>query len=136
MRHILLGIVGLSGGMIIASALVAFLIGLNIIPRYAGITHTAKHVMLYENCVIAGAIWGNILTVYPVTLPPGGWVPYVVGLFGGIFIGSWIIALTEVLDMIPIMSRMAGLKSGFAAIIILTALGKTIFSLIFFYNGW
>lgn len=135
-KHIFLGIIGLAGGVITASGLVALLIELKIIPRYAGITRTANRIMLYENCIACGALWGNIMTVYPIELHAGKWVSGMIGLFGGIFIGSWIIALTEVLDIIPIMARRIGMKKGFAAIIIATALGKMFFSLVFFYNGW
>ena len=76
------------------------------------------------------------MTIYPMEFHMGRWLTGVIGLFGGIFIGSWIIALTEVLDIIPIMARRIGMKKGFAAIIIATALGKMIFSLVFYYNRW
>lgn len=135
-KHILLGGISLSGGVITAAGLVALLIELKIIPRFAAITHTANRIILYENCIAAGALWGNIMTIYPMEFHMGRWLTGVIGLFGGIFIGSWIIALTEVLDIIPIMARRIGMKKGFAAIIIATALGKMIFSLVFYYNRW
>ena len=69
--HWFVGMVGLFGGIVIASGLVALLIGLNIIPRYAGITHTAHHMLLYENCAMAGAIVGNLFTLYEWKLPFG-----------------------------------------------------------------
>lgn len=134
--HFFLSIIGLAGGVITAGGLVALLIELKIIPRYAGITHTANRIILYENCIVGGALWGNIMTIYPMQLQMGRWLPCVIGLFGGIFIGSWIIALTEVLDIIPIIARRIGITKGFAGIIIATALGKMLFSLIFFYHGW
>ena len=40
-NEVIAAIVGLSGGMVVATALAAFIIGLGIIPRYAGVTHTA-----------------------------------------------------------------------------------------------
>lgn len=134
--HILLGITGFSGGIIIAGGLVAFLIELKIVPRYAGITSTAKKVLLYENCIVAGSIWGNLMTVYPISLPLGTWFLYLFGLCGGIFIGSWIIALTEVLDILPITVRRVGVKKGFASIVIAAALGKVIASLCFSFFRW
>lgn len=134
--RIFLGVLGLSGGIVIAGGLVALIMELKIIPRYAGITHTANRIKLYENCIIAGAIIGNLMTVYPIELHWGQWFLYPLGLFGGIFLGSWIIALTEVLDIVPIMSRRAGLKRGFAAIIIATALGKVLATLVFDYYRW
>lgn len=148
--HWFVGMVGLFGGMVIASGLVALLIGLNIIPRYAGITHTAHHMLLYENCAMAGAFLGNLFTLYDWNLPLGRWLfsigswqltfgnvtAGVYGLFGGIFLGSWIIALTEILDIVPIMARRAGMVKGIGLLIISTAVGKTLWSLLFFYKGW
>lgn len=135
-EHILLGIIGLSGGAISAGGLVALMIELKIIPRYAGITHTADQILLYEDCVVGGTLLGTFMTLYPVNLSVGRWLLYLMGLFGGIFIGSWIIALTEVLDIIPIMARRVGMKKGFSMLIVATALGKAIFSLIFYYHRW
>ena len=45
-----LGFLGLCIGGVIASGVVAFIITLGIVPRYAGITRTAQKVRLYENC--------------------------------------------------------------------------------------
>ena len=50
--EILAGIAGLCGGAVVAVALAAFIIELGIIPRFAGITHTANHIFLYENCLM------------------------------------------------------------------------------------
>ena len=48
--QIFLGFLGVCIGMVIASGVVAFIITLGIVPRYAGITRTARQVRLYENC--------------------------------------------------------------------------------------
>lgn len=149
--HWAVGLLGLFSGIVIASGLVAFLIGLNIIPRYAGITHTANHMILYENCAMAGAFFGNLFTLYHWNLPIGGWAAGLYGLFGGVFLGSWIIALTEILDIFPIMARRTGLArgetvlfrrgntakiTGMGLIILSVALGKTLWSLLYYYKGW
>ena len=42
-NEVIAAIVGLSGGMVVATALAAFIIGLGIIPRYAGVTHTGHN---------------------------------------------------------------------------------------------
>ena len=44
-QQIFLGLLGLCSGTIIASGVAGLLIGLSIIPRYAGITHTADHIL-------------------------------------------------------------------------------------------
>lgn len=134
--HLLLGAIGLFGGMIIASGVIALLIGLNIIPRYAGITHTAHRMLLYENCAMAGAFVGNLFTLFHWNLNLGSWAAGAFGLFGGIFLGSWIIALTEILDIIPIMVRRVGLIRGVGGIIVCTAVGKMLWSLLYYYKRW
>lgn len=136
MERVFLGMLALSGGVIIAGGLVALLIELQLVSRYAGITHTAHRMLLYENCIIAGTVLGSLMSVYPIKFSLGSWTLYPLGLCGGIFMGSWIIALTEVLDIIPILSRRIGLKKGFTAIILVTAVGKMIASLLFSYYRW
>ena len=48
------------GGAVVATALAAFIIELGIIPRFAGITHTANHILLYETCLMLGSFLGNL----------------------------------------------------------------------------
>ena len=48
LRELLAGIVGLCGGMVVATALAAFIIGLGMIPRYAGVTHTGNHLLIWD----------------------------------------------------------------------------------------
>ena len=62
--EILAGIAGLCGGAVVAVALAAFIIELGIIPRFAGITHTANHIFLYENCLMLGSFLGNLIYIY------------------------------------------------------------------------
>ena len=61
-KQIIPAIVGLSGGFVIAGGVIALMVGLGIITRFVGITHTAKHVKGYETAILAGAIFGNLLT--------------------------------------------------------------------------
>lgn len=61
--QVITGITGLCGGAVAATALAAFVIGLGIIPRYAGVTHTANHILLYEDCLMLGAVAGNLVSI-------------------------------------------------------------------------
>ena len=108
------------GGAVVATALAAFIIELGIIPRFAGITHTANHILLYETCLMLGSFLGNLVSVYEFSLP-----------FGKIFLG--IMALGEVVNVFAIMSRRLGLKKGTALIILSIALGKILGSLLQFF---
>ena len=60
LRELLTGIVGLCGGMVVATALAAFIIGLGMIPRYAGVTHTGNHLLFYENSLMIGRFLRNL----------------------------------------------------------------------------
>lgn len=135
-EQIAMGFLGLCAGGIVASAAVAFLIGLGIIPRYAGITHTADKILLYEDSMMLGALAGNVFDVFHLHIPFGVWGLGIYGLFSGIFLGGWILALAEMADIFPIVARRIKLKHGIPVIIISIALGKIAGSLWFFYNGW
>ena len=65
-QQILLAIIGFSSGVIIAGGVVGLLIGLSIVPRYAGITHTGKHILLYEDITLLGILFGNLFFLLPV----------------------------------------------------------------------
>lgn len=135
-EQIFLGFVGLCAGGIAACGLLGLVIGLSVLPRYAGITHTADKLLLYENATVLGAVGGNLLTVYPVHIPVGNAGLGIYGLFAGIYLGSWILALAEMANVFPIMIRRMKLRHGLPWVILCVALGKTLGSLCYFYLGW
>ena len=59
-QYIFLGFVGLCSGVIIAGGITGLLMGLSIVPRYAGITRTADHILLYEDLALLGTVTGNL----------------------------------------------------------------------------
>ena len=131
-KQIIPAVVGLSGGFVIAGGVIALMVGLGIITRFVGITHTAKHVKEYETAILAGAIFGNLLTVHQIRIP--------LGIFGlvlfGIFVGGWILALAEIVNIFPIFARRIGITKGYSLIVIAIAVGKTAGSLYHFYRRW
>ena len=131
--QIFVGMVGLCGGAVVATALAAFIIELGIIPRYAGITHTAKHILLYEDCLMLGAVIGNLVSIYKISMPLGRIGLGIVGLGFGMFLGSWI-ALGEVVRVFPVMARRIGLKKGTGLVILSIAIGKTIGCFLQFFS--
>ena len=93
LQQIFLSIVGFCSGIIIAGGVVGLLIGLSIVPRYAGITHTGKHILLYEDITLLGIVCGNLFFLYGWHIPGGTFALLLYGLFSGIFLGGWIMAL-------------------------------------------
>ena len=104
-QQIFLGFLGLCSGVIIAGGLTGLLIGLSIVPRYAGITHTARYMLLYEDITLAGTVLGNLLYLFKWKISLG--MPFLIlyGTFSGIFLGGWIMALAEMADVFPISAR-------------------------------
>ena len=96
-------------GIIIAGGVVGLLIGLSIVPRYAGITHTGKHILLYEDITLLGIVCGNLFFLYGWHIPGGTFTLLLYGLFSGIFLGGWITT-----QRIPLVS-----------LILLEKMGKT-----------
>jgi len=134
--YILLGLMGISGGFIVAGGVIALLIGLRIITRYAGLTHTGKNVRFYETFIFFGAVFGTLMTVYQVSIPVGTIGLAILGFCSGIFVGSWILALAEIVNIFPIFFRRVGLVKGLSWVVISIAAGKTAGSLLHFYMRW
>ena len=110
--EILLAMAGLSLGFFIASGLVALVIGLGIVTRYVGITKTAGSLRLYECCCMAGALFGDLFSLGTFSFSLPSWTAGVFWLFAGIYLGSWIIALGEVVNLFSILCRRIGLTRG------------------------
>ncbi|MFR8547185.1 MAG: stage V sporulation protein AB [Lachnospiraceae bacterium] len=136
MEHILLAVTGFASGFIVAGGEVALMIGLGIITRFIGVTHTAKHIRYYEDAILLGALAGTILTVFDVRLAAGAWILGLGGLFMGMFVGGWIMALAEVINVFPVYFRRLGITKGVSWVILAMAAGKTLGGLLHFYMRW
>lgn len=134
--RIFLAAVGFSAGALVAGGVVALIIGLGIIRRFVGISHTAVHAGIYETAICLGGIFGNIMTVHFPRLSLGWPGLLIMGLFSGIFVGGWIMALAEMLNVFPVFARRMGLTKGRSWIVIGLALGKVTGSLLEFYMRW
>ena len=133
LKQIFMAAVGLSCGFAVAGGLFALIIALGLVAEFADQTHTAKHIFWYEDAVAAGGILGNLMSVYQLVLPVG---PVGVGIFGafsGIFVGAWAMALTEIVDVVPIFSRRLRLKTGLPWLILAMALGRAAGALVYAY---
>lgn len=135
-KQAFLGLLGAAAGFTVAGGLFAFIIALGVVSRFAGKTHTGRHVLLYEDAVALGGILGNLVSIYAFPIPFGtaGLVLY--GLFTGIFVGAWSMALTEIVDIIPIFSRRIRLKKGLAFVILGMALGRSLGAVLYYYQRW
>lgn len=137
-------------GLVSAAGVFTVFVAIGLIPRFAGRTHTADHVILYEEMVIAGTVFGGILSLFQEQIRIGcllqkAFVDNIrvaemfgnicLGVFGlgaGMFIGCLALAIAEILDSIPILTRRIGFRHGIGLAVLSIAAGKLIGSLLYF----
>ena len=146
---ILLAVVGVASGLSVSGGVFTTLLAIGLIPRFAGKTHTADHIFLYEEMVVLGTITGGIVSIFFPFFRVAQWAeaaepirilyPYIstvllgiYGLFAGIFVGCLALAIAEMLDTIPIFARRIKFRHGIGIAILSMAIGKTAGSLIYF----
>ena len=110
-------------GMIVVKC-AFFIVELMGFPDFADRTHTGNHILIYEDMVAAGAILGNLFQIFEVNLPGRMIFLAIYGLFGGIFVGCWAMALAEILNVFPIFMRRARIVRYLAVFVVMVALGK------------
>ena len=132
-RYLFLILCGLGAGAGLAGGFFALIIALGIISRFAHQTKTAKHILLYENAVAAGGIFGNLWYLFEWRIPFGMIGQVLYGSFAGIFVGAWAMALTEIIDTIPIFMRRIYLRKGLAAAVWALALGHSFGAFVYYY---
>ncbi|MGF2616930.1 stage V sporulation protein AB [Rossellomorea vietnamensis] len=126
---IILCFVGLAGGLAVGSGLVAFLTVLGIIPRLTQLTKTMKMIHFYEWAVVCGAVIGSIFSLNEFTLIFSPFVLMPIGLLSGIFVGMLAAALTEVLNVLPILTKRIGINDRIITLLMAIVFGKVLGSL-------
>lgn len=148
-KQFFLGLVSGSFGVLSAAGVFTVLVAVGLVPRFAGKTHTGRKVILYEEMVIFGTALGCFASVFEQLchvgefalsqgIPIGVWqgignlflIMY--GVFAGMFVGCLALAIAEMLDSIPILSRRIGFRHGMSLAIGAMAAGKICGSLFYF----
>ena len=149
LKNIFLGIVGSAAGLGVSGGVFSTLIAIGLIPRFAGKTHTADHIFLYEEMVVCGTLFGGLISIFFPVLNVYDWMMQIgafreiysyismtflciYGLFAGIFVGCLALAIAEMLDSIPIFARRMKFRHGIGIVVLCMAVSKTVGSLIYF----
>ena len=132
-KYILMFLIGIGGGIVISGAVFAFIAIIGIVPRLAQKTKTENKIMLYENAIILGGIFGTFNINFYYYLSIGKITVLFYSLIIGIFYGCLAVSLAEVLDVIPILARRHKLNKGLKYFIVCIALGKTLGSLLYYF---
>lgn len=133
-EQIIMGVIGLSFGVAVAGGLFSFIVELGVVADLADRTHTAEHLLLYEDSVALGGILGNILFCFPLFLHCPAALILIPGLMFGIFVGCWAMALAEILNVFPIFIRRVKLVRYIKWFIIGIAFGKGVGAWIAFFQ--
>ena len=120
---------GLAGGIAVGAGFVAFLAVLGVIPRLTQLTKTNKFIHAYEWGVIGGALFGSWISLHDVELNLPSLVTIPIGLICGMFVGLLAAALTEVLNVLPIMAKRIGVDSKIVILLMAIVFGKVLGSL-------
>ena len=137
-------------GLLSSGGVFTVFVTVGLVPRFADKTHTATKIIFYENSIVLGAILGCIFSVYgdffiekfgkeALHMIPwwglwGNLILSVFGIFAGMFVGCFAIAIAEMLNTIPIFTRRIRLGKGAGIVMLCLALGKTVGALIYFYH--
>ena len=131
-RSIFLIFFGISSGVLVAAGTFAFIAAIGIVPRMAKRTQTQRHIRIYEDAITLGGVFGTTAMFMDYRFPNVSFLVGAYALCTGIFVGVLAMALTEVLNVVPIMLRRARLTKGLQWLILAFALGKVFGSLAYF----
>ncbi|MHA0855513.1 stage V sporulation protein AB [Paenibacillus sp. CMAA1364] len=117
-------ILGIAGGIAVGSGVIAFILVLDIIPRLAQLTFTYHKVHWYEAALILGSLIGTISDFWHWTASFNPIVSIIIGLFFGVFVGLLAAALTEVLNVLPILAKRLHMKNYIVGLLMAMVAGK------------
>ena len=125
---------GFSGGMLSGAALCAFYIALGIYAKLQQICgYQRAHGYLIASNLI-GVVLGTAIGIFDLTFL-AQWIIPVFGIFGGAFIGVYILSLAEVTSLLPKLYRIRRSNAVIMGLLIIFAAGKLAGSLVNFLHS-
>lgn len=131
-------IIGFAGGLAVGTGFVAFLVVLGVIPRLTQLTKTMKWIRAYEWGAVAGAVIGGWMSLRSSVLGASKYWLVPLGMFSGVFIGMLAAALTEVLNVWPILAKRMGMGEKVVLLMMAIVFGKVfgaLFHWLYFVEG-
>ncbi|MCF6137647.1 stage V sporulation protein AB [Pseudalkalibacillus berkeleyi] len=122
-------IIGLGGGLAVGAGFVALLTVFGILPRLMQISKTYSRIRSYEMSVILGVLFSSWYGLRDMTIHMNAWILIPIGIASGTFIGMLAAALTEVLNVLPILMKRVGFKEQVLGLLMAILFGKVLGSL-------
>ncbi|KTD87111.1 stage V sporulation protein AB [Paenibacillus etheri] len=98
-------LLGIAGGIAVGGGVIALFVVLDMVPRLAQLTSSYDKVHWYEGAMVVGSLLGTVSDFWNWKISLGPLVELGIGLFDGIFVGMLAAALTEVLNVLPILAK-------------------------------
>ncbi|ARI77191.1 stage V sporulation protein AB [Halobacillus mangrovi] len=117
-------LIGLASGIAVGTGFVAFLTVLGIVPRLMQLSHSESKLRHYEAAVIFGVLFGIYLSFGDIPIQVTYFGLIIWGLLHGIFIGMLAAALTEVLNVFPLLFKRIGVDGFLFTLLMALVLGK------------
>lgn len=133
----LLIVVGLGWGLAVGCGFVAFLSVLGIIPRLTQLSKTESFLHAYEWAVVLGGLSGSVASLNDFSFHFSPYYVIPIGLFCGMFVGMLAAALTEVLNVFPILVKRLHIEEKLLFLLMALLLGKvcgSLFQWVFFVD--
>jgi stage V sporulation protein AB len=118
--------IGLAGGLIVGAGLVALLTVLGIVPRLTQITKTGAYIHLYQYGIIIGSVFWTWMGLHEVNFHLTHELSAIYGIFAGMFIGMLAAALTESLNVLPILAKRIYMVDKMVWLLMAMVLGKVL----------
>lgn len=128
-QNIIESTVGFSSGVMIGAGFIALLTVLGVIPRLIQLSKANDLVHVFGAATVLGSLCGTFLTFTKITLPMGDGFIMIWGLFQGIFNGMVAAALTEILNVFPILAKRIKLEKHLYVLLLAIVFGKVLGSL-------
>ncbi|MFC5699825.1 stage V sporulation protein AB [Cohnella faecalis] len=125
----LLAVIGIAGGFTVGSAFIALLIMLDLIPRLVQLTRAYRKSVVFESSILLGTLFWSSADLFDWKAALPAFVLLAPAVFHGLFVGMFAAALTEVLNVIPIVSKRLKLQPYLFTLLVAMVLGKVVGSL-------
>lgn len=129
---LVLGIIGLTSGIVTAVGLFCLVTTVGVVNRFASVTKSEKYINLYEEFIIAGASFANLIYMLGVRFESMGILALVFCLVSGMFVGTFLISLAESIKGLPILMHRAQIIDGLGFIAVFIAFGKMCGQLLYY----
>ncbi|MCS1350846.1 stage V sporulation protein AB [Mechercharimyces sp. CAU 1602] len=130
LHNLLLIFISFAGGIAVGSGFVAFITVLDIVPRMARFSRSPKAIHRYEYAFVWGALVFTWLDFRDISLAFPVEVTILLGILAGCFVGFLAGALTEVVNVLPILSKRLRMERHVVTLLMAMVFGKVIGSLL------